>query len=402
MKLYNKHRPKKYRNNKQIVILLGAGFVFPWVKLSSSSIKEAFIKDDTFSINGQTIGEFIFNKLDSFYDYGEANFETFIAAIESMMNYIISSTNIGKSVKNTSFTPVIYDLKETFSEIFKDKNEDEQRIYIHSIYQHFINLVLNKIKEYNKYVLDKKNERINKSLIEFISYLMNKRYSIKIYTTNYDRLIPQILSPHFKVYEALKDKANGNKVFIYDLQRFRKVHLSHFNLHGSIFLDTEIDPVKMKYSVIYNPQAPKYIKALNLDGGNPNEPLLFSPIITGYTKNQRGFSTPFNLGFNAFTNDCNDCRAIITMGYSFSDPHINSILSNFTCWGKSKLVNVTFTDEEFQKTPEGIAFDYEIYDLYKEYEDKTWFHSQKRKIHVYKKGVEDFLLDRVNWKYILE
>lgn len=108
MKLYNKHRPKKYRNNKQIVILLGAGFVFPWVKLSSSSIKEAFIKDDTFSINGQTIGEFIFNKLDSFYDYGEANFETFIAAIESMMNYIISSTNIGKSVKNTSFTPVIY------------------------------------------------------------------------------------------------------------------------------------------------------------------------------------------------------------------------------------------------------------------------------------------------------
>ena len=62
--------------------------------------------------------KFIFNKLDSFYDYGEANFETFIAAIESMMNYIISSTNIGKSVKNTSFTPVIYDLKETFSEIF--------------------------------------------------------------------------------------------------------------------------------------------------------------------------------------------------------------------------------------------------------------------------------------------
>lgn len=61
MKLYNKHRPKKYMNNKQIVILLGAGFVFPWVKLSSSSIKEAFIKDDTFSINGQTIGEFIFN-----------------------------------------------------------------------------------------------------------------------------------------------------------------------------------------------------------------------------------------------------------------------------------------------------------------------------------------------------
>lgn len=63
------------------------------------------------------------------------------------------------------------------------------------------------------------------------------------------------------------------------------------------------------------------------------------------------------------------------MEYSFSDPHINSILLNFTCWGKSKLVNVTLTDKEFQKTPEGMSFDYEIYNLYKEYEDKTWFHS---------------------------
>ena len=49
MKLYNKHRPKKYMNNKQIVILLGAGFVFPWVKLSSSSIKEAFINDKIYT-----------------------------------------------------------------------------------------------------------------------------------------------------------------------------------------------------------------------------------------------------------------------------------------------------------------------------------------------------------------
>lgn len=402
MKLYNHHRPKKFRNNKQVVILLGAGFVFPWAEVSSLSIKEAIIKDDTFIVNGQTMGKFIFNKLDNFYDYGEANFETFIAVIESMMNYIVSSTNIGKSIRNTSFTPTIYDLKEFFSAIFKGKDEDEQRKYIYNIYQHFINLILDKIKEYNSCVLDKKNERINKRLVKFIGHLMNKRYSVKIYTTNYDSLIPQVLSSNFKVYEALKKEKNGNITFIYNLQRFRKVHLSHFNLHGSIFLDREMDFQKMKYSVIYNPEAPKYTKALNPDGGNPNEPLLFSPIITGYTKAQRGFSTPFNLGFNAFTNDCNDCRAIITMGYSFSDPHINSILSNFTCWEKSKLINVTFTDKEFQETPEGKIFDYEIYNLYKEDEDENWFHGQKRKIHVYKKGVEQFLLDKEHWKYILD
>lgn len=206
MKPYNCHRPKKFRNNKQVVILLGAGFVFPWANVSSSSIKEAFIQDDTYTVNGKTIGEFLFDKLNNFYGDEGTNFETFIAAIESMMNYVLSSTNGGKTIKNTSFTPAIYELKEIFSQLFKGKDEIEQRKYIHSIYQHFVNVVLGKIKEYNECVLDKKNENINNSLIKFIGYLMNKRYSVKIYTTNYDNLIPQVLSTHFNVYEALKKK----------------------------------------------------------------------------------------------------------------------------------------------------------------------------------------------------
>lgn len=249
--------------------------------------------------------------------------------------------------------------------------------------------------------MDERNSIINRRLIEFVSSLLSKRYSVKIYTKNYDNLIPQVLSLKFKVYEALKEKKNPKKEFIYDLQRFRRVYLSHFNLHGSIFLDREFDYESMKNCIVYNPEVPKYDKALLSDGGNPNESLLFSPIITGYTKTQRGFSTPFNLGFNAFANDCNDCRSIITMGYSFSDPHINSIISNFTSWGKSRIVNVIFSNKEFQKTSEGIAFDYEVYNLYKETENEMWFHSQKNKVHTYKKGIRDFLLDKDNWKYIL-
>lgn len=401
MKLHNFHRPKKYRNNKQIVILLGAGFVTPWSDLNSFSIRELFVKDETFTINGHTLGKLIFDKLDSYYDYPGVNFETFIAVIESVMNHVISSTNIGKSVKNTSFIPLIFEIKDIFSKLLCDKNKDEQRIYIFDIYKHYINLILTGIEEYNNHILDERNSIINRQLIEFVSYLLSKRYSVKIYTTNYDNLIPQVLSLNFKVYEALKKKKNKKKEFIYDLQRFRRVHLSHFNLHGSIFLDREFDYESMKNCIVYNPEVPKYDKALLSDGGNPNEFLLFSPIITGYTKTQRGFSTPFNLGFNAFANDCNDCRSIITMGYSFSDPHINSIISNFTSWGKSRIVNVIFTDKEFQKTSEGIAFDYEVYNLYKETENEMWFHSQKNKVHTYKKGIRDFLLDKDNWKYIL-
>lgn len=401
MKLHNFHRPKKYRNNKQIVILLGAGFVTPWSELNSFSIRELFVKDETFTIDGHTLGKLIFDKLGSYYDHPGVNFETFIAVIESVINHVISSTNIGKSVKNTLFIPLIFEIKDIFLKLLCDKNEDEQRIYIFDIYKHYINFILTGIEEYNNHILDERNSIINRRLIEFVSSLLSKRYSVKIYTTNYDNLIPQVLSLKFKVYEALKEKKNQKKEFIYDLQRFRRVYLSHFNLHGSIFLDREFDYESMKNCIVYNPEVPKYDKALLSDGGNPNESLLFSPIITGYTKTQRGFSTPFNLGFNAFANDCNDCRSIITMGYSFSDPHINSIISNFTSWGKSRIVNVIFSNKEFQKTSEGIAFDYEVYNLYKETENEMWFHSQKNKVHTYKKGIRDFLLDKDNWKYIL-
>lgn len=114
MKLHNFHRPKKYRNNKQIVILLGAGFVTPWSELNSFSIRELFVKDETFTIDGHTLGKLIFDKLGSYYDHPGVNFETFIAVIESVINHVISSTNIGKSVKNNLFIPLVFEIKDIF------------------------------------------------------------------------------------------------------------------------------------------------------------------------------------------------------------------------------------------------------------------------------------------------
>lgn len=139
------------------------------------------------------------------------------------MNHVISSTNIGKSVKNTLFIPLIFEIKDIFLKLLCDKNEDEQRIYIFDIYKHYINLILTGIEEYNNHILDERNSIINRRLIKFVSSLLSKRYSVKTYTTNYDNLIPQVLSLKFKVYEALKEKKNQKKEFIYDLQRFRRV-----------------------------------------------------------------------------------------------------------------------------------------------------------------------------------
>lgn len=37
-------------------------------------------------------------------------------------------------------------------------------------------------------------------------------------------------------------------------------------------------------------------------------------------------SEPFNFGFSAFLADLNTCDELIIVGYSFSDPHINSVI----------------------------------------------------------------------------
>lgn len=171
MKFYNIYRPKKYRNKKQIVILVSAGFVSPWTDSNSSTIKNLIVNDSTYTIKGQTLGKFIFEKLDSFYNCNGVNFETFIAVIEDVMNYVISSTNENKSVKNTSISPITFVIKDVFKELLKDKTENEKRVYIFNIYNHYINVILNEIKAYNDHVLDSKNSIINNKLINLIDYL---------------------------------------------------------------------------------------------------------------------------------------------------------------------------------------------------------------------------------------
>ena len=57
-----------------------------------------------------TWGKFIFDTLKSFYEEEDGvtvNFETVIAASESIMNYVIASTNENRNSYNTSFTPAV-------------------------------------------------------------------------------------------------------------------------------------------------------------------------------------------------------------------------------------------------------------------------------------------------------
>lgn len=315
---------------KKVVLLLGAGFAIPFGAPSCKDIRDAFEND----VDYGEIAKNIFAKLDEYYGgEGMANFETFLAAVESMAYYVFSKTNPGKPVKISNLMPSIYDLNSDLNQKlnqlaqnkYSDDGEDALRNFMWDLFAHFIQIVIDKIAVY-----DKKDEipqtEIREKFKKYIESLKEKYDQVKIYTTNYDRLIPQMLSSNV-LYEAL----NSQKYIEYDVLQFINSELSFFNLHGSIYWNLESNKIKTEdnpYKTTINNK--DYSKKTLVSGGNPSEPIMFCPIVAGYSKTQRAFSKAFDFGFTAFACDCNTCEKIITIGFSFNDSHINSIMSDFS------------------------------------------------------------------------
>ncbi|GHU78659.1 hypothetical protein FACS1894145_1160 [Bacteroidia bacterium] len=392
---------------KQIVVLLGAGAAIPWEEdnvFTAERIKNIFLTDSKFGkIGEKTVGQYLFDILEKYYqqklsdfkkeesEQVSPNFETFIAILEDMMTYKFGETDLF-----TSLIPSIFKTKEEIDNFLNSRSNDD----IIDLYYHYIQLITNEIDKYNKRVLTKSKQ--NKLLLFFVKFFLDKGYSIKFYTTNYDDLIPQILLE--SQYKDLLYEGFNNGYFNFDLNRFKEAPISHFNLHGSIFLRPMYMEEKNRESLIYNKKS-KSIPLRPPNGavvGNPFNKLPSSPIITGYNKTQRIVNEPFNLGFNAFVNDINSCCGLLTVGYSFSDPHINSILSSFTNWDKVKFVNIDLLKRNFDAKQFLKDFNlYNVTEMEKGDEDEDWFHDKSGKKHIYKQGFKKFLEDnKSSWKFL--
>lgn len=401
------YRKQKFRR-RQIVILLGAGSAMAWDSISSATIKKMFIEDVHFGkiTVGRvelTLGEYVFKLLDDFYQADNSNFETFLAVLEALLNYTINSSKTGGiNPQNTSYFSVVYKLNSKIELITEGKTDTEKSEYCFNLFSYYVDIVLANISEYNTEVTikDKFTKGINADLIDFVKFFLVRNYSIKFYTLNYDNIVPQILSSKFHVYEGIHKSIDADGLFNFNLNRFESARVTHFNLHGSIFLHQIRYGLKIETVYNYTSQTmPVY--ALEMRGGNPSEPLIFSPIITGYNKTQRINSEPFNLGHTAFVNDCNNCHALLTVGYSFSDPHINSILSSFVCWDKTKFINVTKAGDNYKNEREYNTIYHDICQLDGCVEDSNWIKSSNNRRYIYKNCFDNFLKDKDNWKSIL-
>ncbi len=265
----------------------------------------------------------ILSSLDAIYGEGEYNFETIIAAIEYLCDWSLAKERLG--YVNAQNINVI-------TSVFCSKFQSLSNIDYWNIYAELINRIIDVVKKYD-YETSIRNEHI--LLQHFFENVINKNKT-KIYSLNYDRLIPHLVNDNF--FDGTQSP--DYKYYNYNLNEVVKSGVSYVNLHGSIYLSLEPN----NYYKAVQCSIPQYLRyAHELDGGSPNEIKLFSPIIAGYSKSQRIMSEPFNFGIGAFMEDCNLCDEFVIVGYSFSDPHINSIIKNYVRMGK---VQITIVDKK--------------------------------------------------------
>lgn len=356
---------------KKTTILLGAGAMIPFGGPSVKTITERLLVYKSC--------EYIYNVVQRGYEE-KCNFEALISALELLLEWNLSNDKKRHlTFRDTSIYRNVFQLGTPFAYHTTDK--------IWEIYKDIVNEIIEVIKDYDYYpnytrVRHGKDPDILRS---FVSKL-EKESDLKIYTLNYDRLIPNLIKSHLDVYEGIEGESYG-----YDLNKFSGHHLTYYNLHGSIYINYH--PYK-GIKLLDRPVELDY--AIRMTGGNPNEQKIFLPIIAGYHKSQRMMSYPFIFGFGAFMCDCNGSETIIIVGYSFSDPHINSVLSGFIKTGMTRIVIVDFSSDmqlsgllkNRIKTVFNTDYNFEMV-------ENGVYHNENDTIKIFLKGFEKYIEDNL-------
>ena len=310
--------------NHKITLLLGAGFAIHMKCPGTDDINQLFAEDVTYVNNyeGKSVSMFNYVKTllsDYFFDF---SFETFLAVLEQILDYQIGIEYSGKvSIQDRILSSVLFVPRDILREsLLLSKSAKE----LWGIYKHYVNTIIDAIARKDSIEDCQEDARIIK---EYIVSLKEKYDQIKIYSTNYDSLCSQILSDE-GLYISTDDSFPDSieRAFVYDLNEFRERPLTYFPLHGSIYFKRESFNC-IKYCSYKQPLSDI---AFDNNAGNPNGYTFFSPIISGYNKLQHINGKPFIMGAQEFANDLQDSDIVLTLGYSFRDPHINSYIGTFS------------------------------------------------------------------------
>lgn len=319
------------KRKHKITILLGAGFACYMKGTSTEEINKLFAEDKRYNdyYNGEEFSLFNYTQK-VFSEYYDFSFETFLAILEQIIDYRLGTDLSGqvstqdRPISSTLFAPS----KILLDSLFFSMTIKE----LWSAYTHFINIIIDAVSRYDSidYCLEQANAFQN-----YITALSCKYEKIKLYSTNYDSLCHQILSSS-GIYTSTIGSPwiTDEKDFVYNIADYNNHPLTYFPLHGCTKLKREFCN-HIKYCSFEQKLSDI---AIDNSAGNPNGQTLFTPIISGYNKLQHINGKPFVFGTQVFANDLQDSDTILTLGYSYSDTHINSYLATFP---KTKISSVT-------------------------------------------------------------
>lgn len=349
----------------RIVIFLGAGFPIPW---GAPSSEELYALVAT-KIKGSTLS-FLLKQLPQ-------SFEDVVAALYSY------------SVFNCSpFQQKLFTVN-----ISEDVTIEEAI----QLYQKSINEVMYAIQAYEVKCKAPLNQKRNEQVQNLFAFLETKYKHISVYTTNYDEMLPQILK-----WPDKRLSLSGDHYDYFPLKQHR-LKYSYSNLHGSIHLNMSYYDGH-QYEVRHSLECQSLNCMHELYGGNPDEFGLFSPIIVGHSKTQQLMSKHQNFVTTCFANDLSDCDTILAIGSSFSDPHVNAIIRQYThnrkvhfrIVIKDSIAYNSSVEKNFSKGFIGYNEPY-----FPDTKDDTVFERENGDLVYYKLGTDSFL-EAVNFweKYL--
>jgi hypothetical protein len=415
-------------NKKRILIFLGAGATNCFNGPAGEYILNEFKANNKYRTKSNIpVGQFLFDKL--FETYGDqTNFETIIASIELLLNYHLSQQNNSSDPIFKSIIPIFFTLDESFLDqidnfvIHDTQDESEMvileyyvdgnietmslartsvRIYYYSrILSNFLSLLAMLISQYEDGVED-----YNSKFKRFVNYLIRRNYTINFFTTNYDNLIPTILIDK-KIFNGFDIKGHDGNNLLFNPHKivFDDTSIKYFNLHGSIYWHYEFLMEYSEYRYVFNNEEYDLPFLPLTDLSNPGEEIVLSNIITGYNKTQRTLIPPFSLMLESFIKECTRADILLIIGYSFSDSHLNKILSLPFSFNSPKIINITKSTDNYLNTPEGHRFRKTLkkHDrLSNTVNPQHILSSQDKKQTVFINGLDDFLDNSDNWKSFL-
>jgi hypothetical protein len=253
--------------------------------------------------------------------------------------------------------------------------DDEKALW--GLYKDCINKIIEEIYKYESATLNS-----SENIVEIRKFMTSSKFkSINFYTTNYDEIIQNIT------------KCKTPNTSDYSIAKHNRRRITFANLHGSIHLSFDIQ--EFQYEICHNnSNIPSHLSnALQCYGGNPGEQMLFTPIITGKNKSQRIMDKYFSHGFVTFANDLSRCNVILIIGYSFSDPHINAILRQYTYNRNVRIIIVTkesvVCGSGFENTFNNVWLMNGRYTG--DTEADIWYYYDNPKLYVYKQGAKSFI-----------